>query len=127
MRNERILSSLAKSTSRRSELKKYRLMIPTCFVLLALAATFAQTPPSDAALTSNPVFKKNCANCHGKTADGHHFGGPSLISEKTANTSTEDLRNIIANGKGHMPKFASKLKSEEIDMLVQQISALNKR
>ncbi|HWZ26749.1 MAG TPA: cytochrome c [Verrucomicrobiae bacterium] len=46
--------------------------------------------------------------CHGKTADGRHFGGPSLISDKTAAASVEDVRNIIANGKRHMPKYTGK-------------------
>jgi mono/diheme cytochrome c family protein len=54
------------------------------------------------------------------------FGGPSLISEKAAAASVEDLRNMIANGKGRMPKYAGKLTSEEIDKLVQQIRALNR-
>jgi mono/diheme cytochrome c family protein len=85
----------------------------------------AQTPQSDPGLTANPVFQQNCAKCHGKNAEGHHFGGPSLNSEKTASSSTDDLRGIIANGKGHMPKYAGKLTPEEIDTLVQQIKALN--
>jgi mono/diheme cytochrome c family protein len=96
-------------------------------VLFAFAAVFAQNPPADASLTANPVFQKNCAKCHGKTAEGRHFGGPSLISDKTAVASTEELRNIIANGKGHMPKFAGKLTAEEIDTLLEQIRALNKK
>jgi mono/diheme cytochrome c family protein len=37
------------------------------------------------------------------------------------------LRTIIANGKGHMPKFAAKLKPEQIDRLVDEISAANKK
>jgi mono/diheme cytochrome c family protein len=78
-------------------------------------------------LTANPVFQKNCAKCHGKTAEGRHFGGPSLISDKTFSASTEDLRNIIANGQGRMPKYAGKLTSEEIDTLVRQIKAPNKK
>ena len=89
----------------------------------ALTAVSAQTPPSDANLIANPVFQKNCTKCHGKTAGGRHFAGPSLISEKTAATSADDLRNIITNGKGRMPKNAGKLTSEEIDTLVQQIKA----
>ncbi|MGB9106959.1 MAG: cytochrome c [Terriglobales bacterium] len=78
-------------------------------------------------LTANPVFQKNCAKCHGKTAKGRHFGGPSLISEKTGTASTDDLRNIITSGKGRMPKYAGKLTSQEIDTLVQQIEAVNKK
>jgi mono/diheme cytochrome c family protein len=93
---------------------------------LALTAVVAQTPPADTTLLANSVYSKNCAKCHGKTAQGRHFGGPSLISAKTPAASADDLHNIIANGKGHMPKFAGKLTPEEIDTLVKQIQALKK-
>ncbi len=87
------------------------------FATLVLAA---QAGPSDA-LTANPVFKKNCAKCHGKTAQGRHFGGPSLRSEKVAAASAEDLRDMIISGKGRMPKFGAKLSAAEIDQLVHEI------
>jgi mono/diheme cytochrome c family protein len=99
----------------------------TLAVLFSLTLVSAEAPPTDATLTTDPLFRRNCAKCHGKTAEGRHFGGPSLISEKTAATSTDDLRNVIANGKGRMPKYASKLTSEEIDTLVQQIKAVGKK
>jgi mono/diheme cytochrome c family protein len=92
-------------------------------LFLALTTASAQTLPSGAKLTANPVFRKNCAKCHGKTADGRHFRGPSLISEKATSASAEGLRNIITNGKGHMPRFANKLAAEQIGTLVQQIKA----
>ena len=94
-----------------------------CSLLLVLSEVSAQTPPSEATLSTNPAFRKNCAKCHGGTAEGRHFGGPSLIAEKATSASADDLRNIITNGKGRMPKFASKLTAEEIDTLVQQIKA----
>lgn len=108
-------------------MKPFRLAVVMFCFSLGIIAAFAQTPPADARLTSNPVFEKNCAKCHGKTAEGHHFGGPSLISEKVASTAADDLRAVISNGKGHMPKFASKLTADEIDTIVQQIKPLNKR
>jgi mono/diheme cytochrome c family protein len=74
-------------------------------------------------LTENPVFQKNCAKCHGKTGEGRHFGGPSLVSEKTTSTPADELRTIVSNGKHHMPKYAGKLTPEEIDTLVQEIKA----
>ena len=74
-----------------------------------------------------PGFQKNCAKCHGKTAKGRHFGGPSLISEKGTATSAEDLRTILTDGKGRMPKYAGKLTPEEINTLVEQIEALRKQ
>jgi mono/diheme cytochrome c family protein len=91
------------------------------------ATLWAQTPAPEATLTSNPVYEKNCAKCHGKTAEGRHFGGPSLTSEKVGATSAEELRTVISNGKGHMPKYAGKLSAEEIDTLVQQIKTLSKK
>jgi mono/diheme cytochrome c family protein len=108
-------------------LKTFPLTIAVCPLFFALTAFSAHTPPSDTSLTANPVFQKNRAKCHGKNAEGRHFGGPSLISEKTTETSTDDLCSIITNGKGRMPKYASKLTSEEIDTLVRQIKALNKK
>jgi mono/diheme cytochrome c family protein len=90
-----------------------------------IAAALAQPPATNAKLTENPVYKEKCAKCHGKTAEGRHFGGPALLSEKAAAASVEDLAIVIAEGKGRMPKYAGKLASEEIDNLVQQIRALN--
>jgi len=109
----------------RCDVKTYPLTIATCVVYFVVGAALGQTPSSGIKLTENPVYKKECAKCHGKTAEGRHFGGPSLISEKTAAVSVEDLRNITANGKGRMPKYEGKLTSEEIDSLVQQVRALN--
>lgn len=55
------------------------------------------------------------------------FWRTSLISEKVAAVSADDLSNIITNGKGHMPKFANKLTPDQIDALVHQIQSLNKK
>ena len=75
----------------------------------------------------NPVFEKNCAKCHGKTAEGRHFGGPSLVSEAAMAKSADELRDIITNGKHHMPKYAGKLTPEEINALVDQIKSPPKK
>ena len=105
-------------------MKIFRLVVVCSLTLFfTLTAVCAQTPPTDTTLTANPVFQKNCAKCHGKTAEGRHFGGPSLTSEKTVATPADGLRNIITNGKGRMPKNAGKLTSEEVDTLVHQIKA----
>jgi mono/diheme cytochrome c family protein len=111
----------------RTTVKKLLLATAITSSFFALTTTFAQNPSSDSGLIANSLYVKNCAKCHGKTAEGRHFGGPSLISAKAAAASTDDLRNIIANGKGHMPKFAGKLTPEEIDTLVKQIQTLNKK
>jgi mono/diheme cytochrome c family protein len=91
------------------------------FSLLPVAMAGQMSAP-DSNLTTNPVFQKSCAKCHGKTAEGRHFGGPSLTSEKISKLTEGELENIISNGKGRMPKFGGKLNSEEIRSLVHQIS-----
>ncbi|HEV2470527.1 MAG TPA: cytochrome c [Candidatus Sulfotelmatobacter sp.] len=98
-----------------------RLLLCCSLVCLPLSVAFGQAPGST--LIDNPIYKKDCAKCHGKTAEGRHFGGPSLVSEKTKSMSTDDLRNIITNGKHRMPKFSGKLSAEEIDTLVSQIKS----
>ena len=108
-------------------MKTYRLATALFFVFIGFVTVLAKAPASDASLTTNPVYQKNCAKCHGKTAQGRTLAGPSLISKKAAATGAEDLRNIIANGKGRMPKFVSKLTPEEIDVLVGQVQALNSK
>ena len=88
-------------------------------VILPVVATAQTAAPQ---LTANAIFEKQCAKCHGKTAEGRHFAGPSLVSGKSTSLSEEELRNIISNGKGRMPKYAGKLTPEEIDTLVRQIT-----
>jgi mono/diheme cytochrome c family protein len=105
-------------------LKRLRVAIALCCVLFPITAAISETPATDSGLITNPVYEKNCAKCHGKSAEGHLLGGPSLITTKVAAASTEDVQNIIKNGKGHMPKFAGKLTPEEIDLLAKQIKAL---
>ena len=83
----------------------------------------AQEARPEGALTANPVYQKNCAKCHGKTAKGHFMAGPSLVSEKAAAMSADELHNIITHGNHRMPKFEGKLQPSEIDALVQQIQS----
>lgn len=110
-----------------SELKTTYFTIAIYAICLLPIGVSAQTQDSNGSLIDNPVYQKNCAKCHGKTATGRHFGGPSLTSQSVTSASSDDLRNVISNGKGHMPKFAGKLKPEEIDQLVAQIKALAKQ
>jgi len=96
-------------------------------IFLCPALADAQDAKPEASLTSNPVYEKNCAKCHGKTAEGRFMAGPSLVSGKATAMSTDDLRTIITNGKHHMPKFGEKLASADIDALVDQIQAMSKK
>jgi mono/diheme cytochrome c family protein len=100
-------------------------VLAACSLAVPFALASAQNSTPVTGLTSNPIYEKDCAKCHGKTAGGRRFGGPSLMSIKVASASDDGLRNIIANGKGHMPKYEGKLSAEEIDTLVHEIRGLN--
>jgi mono/diheme cytochrome c family protein len=105
-------------------LKAFRLFITLLLSCgLCILASADDASPKSAALTGNPIYQKDCAKCHGKTAEGRHFGGPSLVSAKTAAASADDLRSTITNGKGRMPKFAGKREARDIETLVEQIRA----
>jgi mono/diheme cytochrome c family protein len=106
-------------------LKTFELAVVLCIFGFAVTPAFSQDHPSDATLTANPVYVANCAKCHGKAAEGRHFRGPSLVSGKVGTASADELRNVITNGKGHMPKFGVNLTPEEIDTLAQEIKTLN--
>ena len=93
----------------------------------AMLLCLAQDAKPEDSLTANPVYEKNCTKCHGKTAEGRFMAGPSLVSGKATAMSADDLRNIITNGKHHMPKFSGKLSSADIDVLVDQIEAMDKK
>lgn len=95
------------------------------FFFFALNSAYSEEKLSSSTLTSDSTYQKNCAKCHGKTAEGRHFGGPSLVSEKVSSASPDDLRNIIANGKGRMPKYGGKLSADDINRLILQIKAAN--
>ena len=78
-------------------------------------------------LTSDAVYQKNCAKCHGKSAEGRFMAGPSLVSEKVTAMSADELHDIIAKGKHRMPKFEGKLQPSEIDALVDEIRSRSKQ
>jgi mono/diheme cytochrome c family protein len=119
--------SFANQRHRGSKLKISGFSLVLGCLLSSPIALSAQTSTAGGTLAENPVFQQNCAKCHGKTAEGHHFAGPSLVSKKTTAVSADDLRTIISNGKHRMPKFAGKLTPEEINTLVEQIESLNKK
>lgn len=96
-----------------------RKTLGVCFLLATWPVPWVSAQTST--LTSNPIFQKNCAKCHGKTAEGRRFGGPSLVSENVRKSSPDELRTIVTNGQHRMPKYQGKLTAEEIDTLVSQI------
>jgi mono/diheme cytochrome c family protein len=74
---------------------------------------------------SEALYKSKCAMCHG--ADGAKAAGHDLSSADVQKKSDADLAAVISDGKApKMPKYADKLKPEEITGLVAYIRTLKK-
>jgi mono/diheme cytochrome c family protein len=101
--------------------KSARMAIVAVSFLGFVPALRAQGAPTH--LVDNPVYQDNCARCHGKEGKGHRIGPPSLVSGRVPTLAPDEIRGVIAAGKGHMPKFGDKLSSADIDQLIEQIKA----
>jgi len=94
------------------------------FTIATALAAFLSIPLS-AYAQSDALYKSKCAMCHG--ADGKKAAGHDLSSADVQKESDADLAAVIANGKApKMPKYADKLKPEEIQGLVAYIRTLKK-
>ena len=75
------------------------------------------------------LFRNNCARCHGAdgradTPLGQQHNTPDLTAaewwrKNSAITSSRSLTTIVRQGKGEMPAFGEKLKTNEISGLVK--------
>jgi len=100
-------------------MKKIGLSVFTIAIALAVVLSFSPSAHAQAADT----YKAKCAMCHG--ADGKKAAGHDLSSADVQKKSDADLTAVIADGKApKMPKYADKLKPEEIKGLVAYIRTL---
>lgn len=96
------------------------IVLLTCGLVAACASpALAQ----DAAAT----YKAKCAVCHGPDGKGGKMGTKDFAAPEVQKESDADMTGIIANGKGKMPKYADKLKENEIKDLVTYIRGLAKK
>lgn len=71
------------------------------------------------------TFKKNCATCHGRNAEGKI--GPNLTDEHFKNVrKIEDLVQVLEKGAGNgaMPAWGEKLSKNEIVLLAAYVASL---
>ncbi|MFP7492355.1 cytochrome c [Terribacillus saccharophilus] len=91
-----------------------KLMITSCSLLcmLTLAACGSN---DDAAETPQESYENNCSMCHGQDLSGGN-GGPSL-DDVASKYTTEELVDIMENGKGGMP--AGQAEGEEAEKIAE--------
>ena len=95
-------------------------------ILSCLLVPLSALGQSDAA----KVYKTNCELCHGPngsgdTGPGKAFHAKDLRSDEVQKQSDEDLKAVIAKGRGKMPAFGAKMKPEAITGLVTYIRSLS--
>ena len=105
-----------------------RLNLPLLTIATALAVVLTLSFPAHA--QSADIFKAKCAMCHGAdgagSAMGKKMGAHDFTGAEVQKMSDAELTDVINNGKNKMPKYADKLKPEEVKGLVAYIRTLKK-
>ncbi len=108
-------------------MKRLDVAVLTVAAVLAVVLSLPQAAHAQAAAD---LFKSKCVMCHatdgtgskvGKSMGAHDFTTPDV--QKMSDAA---LTDTITNGKNKMPKYADKLKPEEIKGLVAYIRTLKK-
>ena len=105
----------------------FRALIGTTALFAVLTLPSRLQAQSDTAKT----FKANCALCHapdgsGNSSTGKALGAKDLRSQEVQTKPDADLATTITKGRGKMPAFGAKLKSDEIRQMVAYVRDLAK-
>lgn len=82
--------------------------------------------------SAKDMFAGKCAMCHSADGSANSPVGkgmkiPSFLSTSVQSQPDAELKGMIANGKGTMPKFGDKLTDAQIDQMVAYIRTLGKK
>src|ERR1700746_242670 len=101
-----------------------RMLVLAVFLGGAASVGFGEPANNSAAST----YKTNCVSCHGQDGRGSAVGkslhAADFHSAQVQQQSDEQLANVIAEGRGNMPAFATRLSKDQIDALVKYIRSL---
>jgi mono/diheme cytochrome c family protein len=105
-----------------------RLLARTLAIATFLGATawlgFGQ-PANNAAAST---YKTNCVSCHGPEGRGSAVGkslhAADFHSAQVLQQSDSQLAGVIAEGRGNMPAFGTRLSKDQINALVKYIRTL---
>ena len=94
-----------------------------------ILACLMLTAPMQAQTDAAKIFKANCELCHGpdgsgNTGPGKAFHAQDLRSNETQKQSDAALTEVITKGRGKMPAFGAKIKSDDITKLTAYIRTL---
>lgn len=108
-------------------MKRIDVAVLTVAAVLAVALSASVSAQAQGAAD---LFKSKCVMCHGAdgtgSAIGKKMGAHDFTTADVQKMSDADIAATITNGKDKMPKYADKLKPEEIKGLVAYIRTLKK-
>jgi cytochrome c oxidase subunit 2 len=97
---------------------------------VALAAALS-APAADADDAGKAAYERLCASCHGADGKGNSamaeaFGGANLeiANQQVAGKKDEELKKIIADGKGRMPAAGKSLSPADQQAVVAYMRSL---
>jgi mono/diheme cytochrome c family protein len=101
-------------------------LVKAVLTVLAFTLVFSTWSLADGGADT---FKAKCSMCHGADGKGETSMGKTLKlrdlgSADVQSQSDSDLKGIITNGKGKMPKYDGKLTSDQISDVVKYIRTL---
>jgi mono/diheme cytochrome c family protein len=103
-----------------------RMLVLAVFLGGAASVGFGEPANNSAAST----YKTNCVSCHGQDGRGSAVGkslhAADFHSAQVQHQSDEQLANVIAEGRGNMPAFGTRLSKGQVDALVKYVRSLGK-
>src|SRR5438094_7413243 len=88
------------------------------------------TSASPANNSAAGTYKTDCVSCHGPDGRGSAVGkslhAADFHSAQVQQQSDAQLAGVIAEGRGNMPAFGTRLSKDQIDALVKYIRTLAK-
>lgn len=98
-------------------------------VLLVTNSLTAVAAPQDHSVRN--VFNSTCASCHGQngvpSTVGKSLNAPNLSSAAVQKQTTQQLQQIISEGKGNMPPFKGSFSDDQISSLASYVRSFSKK
>ena len=97
-------------------------------IFLGAAASLGFGQPANNSAAS--IYKTNCVSCHGPDGRGSAVGKSlhtaDFHSAQVKQQSDAQLAGVVAEGRGNMPAFGTRVSKDQIDALVKYIRTLGK-
>src|SRR6267378_149886 len=98
-------------------------------IFLGAAASLGFGQPANNSAAS--TYKTNCVSCHGQDGRGSAVGrslhAADFHSAQVQQQSDAQLAGVVAEGRGNMPAFGTRLDKDQVAELVKYVRSLGKR